>query len=105
MIPEFAEIVRIVAPSSAANGPAAIPINGTWLARVATGSDFASLNTSHGTRPLARVENATAKINTVKIRVSDVRGTIVAGRRVSWAACEIDSRPTKEMIAREEPYM
>ena len=51
------------------------------------------------------VEKATAKMNTVKIRLMEVRGTMVAGRRVSWAACEMDSSPTKEMMASEEPYM
>jgi hypothetical protein len=44
-------------------------------------------------------------MNTVKIKVMEVRGMIVAGLLVSWAACEIDSKPTKEIIAREEPYM
>ena len=44
-------------------------------------------------------------MKTVKIKVSDVRGMMVAGRRVSWAACEIDSSPTNEIIASDDPYM
>jgi hypothetical protein len=36
-------------------------------------------------------------------RPIDVRGMMVAGRRVSWATCEIVSRPTNAMIARDEP--
>ena len=36
-------------------------------------------------------------------RPIDVRGMMVAGRRVSWATCEMVSRPTKAMIASEEP--
>jgi hypothetical protein len=51
------------------------------------------------------VENANAKMKTVKIKVIEVRGMIVAGLLVSWAAWEIDSSPTKEMIANEEPYI
>jgi hypothetical protein len=51
------------------------------------------------------VENAKAKMNTVKIKVMEVRGMIVAGLLVSWAAWEIDSSPTNEIMAREEPYM
>jgi hypothetical protein len=54
-------------------------------------------------RPI--VEKAMAKMKTVKINVIEVRGMIVAGLLVSWAAWDIDSSPTKEMIAREEPYM
>ena len=42
-------------------------------------------------------------MNTVKISVIEVRGMMVAGRRVSCAACEIDSSPTNEMIASDEP--
>ncbi len=33
----------------------------------------------------------------------EVRGMMVAGRRVSWATCEIVSSPTKAMIASDEP--
>jgi hypothetical protein len=51
------------------------------------------------------VENAMAKMKTVKIKVMEVRGMIVAGLLVSCAACEIDSNPTKEIIANEDPYI
>jgi len=51
------------------------------------------------------VEKAKAKMNTVKIKVMEVRGMIVAGLLVSWAAWEIDSNPTKEMMAKDDPYI
>ncbi len=53
--------------------------------------------------PSARCEYASAKIRIVKINAMEVLGMIEAGRCVSSAACEIDSRPTNEMIAYEMP--
>ena len=36
-------------------------------------------------------------------RPIDVRGMMVAGRRVSWATCEMVSSPTNAMMANDEP--
>ena len=55
--------------------------------------------------PNPTVEKPTAKIKTVNIRAILVLGIIVAGRRVSCAAWEIDSSPTNEIMARLDPYM
>ena len=44
-----------------------------------------------------------AKSRTEMTSPIDVRGMIVAGRRVSWATCEIVSSPTKAMMASDEP--
>ena len=55
--------------------------------------------------PSARFEYASAKIRIVRISAIDVRGMIDDGRCVSSAACEIDSRPTNEMIASEIPFI
>src|SRR6202140_3615969 len=41
----------------------------------------------------------------VKMRLIEVRGMTEAGFCVSWAACEIDSRPTNEMIASDVPFI
>src|SRR5262249_47036572 len=101
--PELAEISKIVAPRIAAKGPATSPAYGIRWARCATGSSIGTVR--HGITPNVSVEKASAKMNTVKISVSEVRGMIVAGRRVSCAACEMDSSPTNEIIASEEPYM
>src|SRR5581483_5039851 len=103
MIPELALMARMVSPRNAAHGPAMKPMNGMLCASSATGSLMLALNACHGSTPRPSVENAMAKMNTVKMSVIDVRGMIVAGRRVSCAACEIDSRPTNEMIASDEP--
>ena len=53
--------------------------------------------------PSAKFEYASAKIKIVRISEIDVRGMMLAGRCVSWAACEIDSKPTNEMIASDVP--
>ena len=53
--------------------------------------------------PSAKFEYASAKIKIVKISAIEVRGMIEAGRCVSCAACEIDSKPTNEMIASDVP--
>src|SRR5579872_4588399 len=55
--------------------------------------------------PSARFEYDSAKIKIVRIKATDVRGMIDAGRWVSSAACEIDSSPTKETIASDVPFM
>ena len=55
--------------------------------------------------PSAKLEYDRAKIRIVRIRLIDVRGITLAGRCVSWAACEIDSSPTNEMIASETPFI
>src|ERR1700736_4754220 len=49
------------------------------------------------------MEKARANNSTERISPIDVLGMMVAGRRVSWATCEMDSSPTKEMIANDEP--
>ena len=101
--PVLEEMSKIVAPRMAAKGPAITPIKGIAWASLATGSPCG--NSCHGKIPRPMVEKAKAKMNTVKIKVIEVRGMIVAGLLVSWAAWEIDSKPTKEMMAREEPYI
>src|SRR3990172_7019541 len=101
MTPVLEEMSKIVAPRMAAKGPAITPKTGIAWASLATGSPCG--NSCHGRIPKPMVEKARAKMNTVKIKVMEVRGMIVAGLLVSWAAWGIDSNPTKEMIAKEEP--
>ena len=62
-------------------------------ARTACAWPCASTIGCHGCMPSAKFEYASAKIRIVRIRATDVRGMIEAGRCVSCAACEIDSKP------------
>jgi hypothetical protein len=50
---------------------------------MAMGSPSWPTKAFQGTIPRARVEKEIAKIKTVKMREMEVRGTMVAGRRVS----------------------
>ena len=79
------------------------PIKGIRAATSATGSPSCPLNADGSIIPVARMENESAKIRTLRTSPIVVRGMMVAGRRVSWATCEIDSRPTNEMIASDVP--
>ena len=51
------------------------------------------------------LEYANAKMRMVRINPIEVRGITEAGRCVSCAACEIDSKPTKEMMASDTPFI
>src|SRR6202023_1280790 len=106
--PELAEMKTMTPPISAVSGAATIPITGMWPAIRATGSPLWPKKPlcgpwPSGNIPAARIENAIAKRRTERMRPIDVRGMMVAGRRVSCATCEMDSRPTNEMMASEEP--
>ena len=96
---------KINAPNAAAKGPAINPTKGMASAKTATGLSMFAANSCQGKMPKPKVEKATAKMNTVKIKVMEVRGITVAGRLVSCATSEMDSKPTKDMIAMEEPYI
>jgi hypothetical protein len=63
----------------------------------------AAASDSQRSMPSDSDEKPTANRNTVNTSVTAVRGMIVAGRRVSCAACDMDSRPTKASIARDAP--
>lgn len=96
---------RMVAPKMAAKGPAISPIYGILCAKLATGSPMCAAKSCQVNTPNPIVENETAKMKTVKIKVKEVRGITVAGLLVSCAAWDMDSKPTKEMMAKEDPYM
>ena len=104
-MPVFDEMKRIKAPNAAAKGPAIKPTKGMASAKTATGLSMFLANSCQGRMPKPKVEKATAKMNTVKIRVMEVLGIMVAGRLVSCATSDMDSRPTKEMMAMDEPYI
>src|SRR5579864_155639 len=106
--PELAEMKTMMAPIRAVIGAATAPMTGIWPAISATGSPAWPAKPlcdpgPSGNIPAASTEKAIANSKTERMRPIEVRGMMVAGRRVSWATCEIDSSPTKEMMASDEP--
>ena len=106
--PEFAEMKTMTPPISAVSGAATMPITGMRPAISATGSPLWPKKPlcgpgPRGSMPAASTEKASAKRRTERISPIEVLGMMVAGRRVSWATCEMDSSPTKEMMASDEP--
>ena len=88
---------------TAVTGAATTPTIGICSAISATGSPSWPRNCAGSNSPIARMEKAMANRRTEITSPIDVRGMMVAGRRVSWATCEIVSSPTKAMMASEEP--
>src|SRR5579872_6095651 len=109
--PELDEIITSSAPMTGTYHWRMLPMNGSCAASRATAlSLFCELPKYWNAGwpaicgiPRTKLEYAKAKIKIVRIRATEVRGMTREGRWVSSAACEMLSRPTKEMIAKETP--